>query len=101
MVKQESLKELQGILKEKGIELTQAQVEDVLDAVEELCVKVIEAKDSVTLGGFIKISTKEKAERHGATNLPGKEATEWTKPACFEPVAKFTKPFIEKYTVEK
>lgn len=101
MVKQEYVKELQGILKEKGIELTQAQVDDVTDSIEELLVKVVEANDSVNLGGFLKVERVERAERSGKTNLPGKEAKEWVKPACFEPVAKFTKTFIEKHTVEK
>lgn len=101
MIKAESLKELQGILKEKGVELTQGQVEEVLNGIEELCVKVVQNNDSVSLGGFLKVERVERKERRGTTNLPGKESKDWVKPACFEPVAKFTKGFIEKHTVEK
>lgn len=79
MNQKELLKAIVEELAEKGIQITQADVKEVLSTVEEVVDNAILNGQVVKVLGC-KFQTVEKPETSGVTKLGGEEKS-WTKPA--------------------
>lgn len=101
MRKSEYTKIYQEVAKEKGLEVTQKDVDVIIESLEEMIVRIFKAGESANIGGFLKVEPKERDAQERKCTLPGKEGEIMKIPAATIPGVKFIKSFKDEHTIIK